>query len=183
MPAPPVAFEPAPPDTDAALADLLAAAMPGVNPAGASGFLQMVRADPAMDLVAAFDGDVPLALYVLRKVGVTTELLLMLVHPDADPALALEAAAVRDAGTRVGRRPLTVETSERALDWYKGLGFKPVGKRTRPDGTVSYRLGWHAPRPGGSSAPLGESASEPAAAGSEGQRAQAGVGNAGQGAG
>jgi hypothetical protein len=100
-----------------------------------------------MALYAAFDGETLLALYLLRKVGVTTELVLVAVPPDADPALGLEAVAVKDAGGRVGKRPLTVETSESAVEWYKSLGFKMVGRRKRPDGSWSYRLGWHAPRP------------------------------------
>ncbi len=143
------AFVPPPPETDEALAGLLARVLPGASQAGAAAFLAASRANSAMALFAAFEGDAPLALYLLRKVGMTTELVLVAVPPDADPALGLEAAAVRDAGGRVGKRPLTVETSEPAVGWYKGLGFKLVGKRKRPDGSWSYRLGWHAPRPAG----------------------------------
>ncbi len=141
------AFALPPPEADETLAKLLSQVLPGASPAGAAAFLASVRADPAMALYAAFAGEAPLALYLLRKVGVTTDLVLVAVPPDADPALGLEAAAVRDAAVRVGKRPLTVETSEAASEWYKGLGFKLVGKRKRPDGSWSYRLGWHAPRP------------------------------------
>jgi hypothetical protein len=140
-------FAPPPPETDDALAELLTRILPGASPAGAVAFLANLRANPEMALYAAFDGETPLALYLLRKVGVTTELILVAVPPDADPALGLEAAAVKDAGGRVGKRPLTVETSEAVVDWYKSLGFKMVGRRKRPDGSWSYRLGWHAPRP------------------------------------
>lgn len=151
MPADRPAFAPLEPGQDAVAASLLVAAMPGVSSDGAEGFLNAMRADTRVSLVAAFDGGQALALYVLRKVGVTTELLLVAADPASDPALGLEAAAVRDAGERVGRRPLTVETSERALDWYRGLGFKLVGKRRQPDGSWSYRLGWHG-RPEGAAA-------------------------------
>ncbi|MBA3415371.1 MAG: hypothetical protein H0U10_09125 [Chloroflexia bacterium] len=148
-PVPTPTFAPPPPESDEALAGLLARVLPGASPAGTAAFLAGARADPEMALYAAFAGEAPLALYLLRKVGVTTELVLVAVPPDANPALGLDAAAVRDAGARVGKRPLTVETSEPAVAWYKGLGFKLVGKRRRPDGSWSYRLGWHAPRPAG----------------------------------
>jgi len=150
-------FAPPPPERDAELAGLLVRVLPGASPAGAAAFLAKLRADPAMEVYAAFAGEAPLALYVLRKVGVTSELVLVAAPPEADPALGLEAAAVRDAGGRVGKRPLTVETTESALEWYKALGFKLVGRRKRPDGSWSYRLGWHAPRPDGVTASrLGE---------------------------
>ncbi|MCC6312654.1 MAG: hypothetical protein IT337_01475 [Thermomicrobiales bacterium] len=137
-------FAPLEPDADAAIANLLTAAMPGVSPEGAVGFVATLRADPAASLYAAFSDDQPLALYVLRKVGVTSELLLVVVAPGAAPALDLDAQAVRDAGERVGRRPLTVETTEQFTDWYKSLGFKLVSKRRKPDGSFSFRMGWHA---------------------------------------
>ena len=40
-----------------------------------------------------------------------------------------------------------VEADETGFAFYKAIGFKMVGKRKRPDGTVRYRLGWHAPMP------------------------------------
>jgi ribosomal protein S18 acetylase RimI-like enzyme len=142
------------PEQEATLADLLTRVLPGASPAGAAAFLRTIRDDPEMELYAAFEGDAPVALYVLRKVGVTTELVMVGVRPDADPARGLEAAAVRDAGDRVGRRPLTVETTEAALAWYKAQGFRLVGRRKRPDGSWSYRLGWHAPRAAGAAIPV-----------------------------
>lgn len=147
MPASPApVFAPLEPDAEPAVAALLTAVMPGITADGAAGFLATMRANPGATVVAALAEDRVLAAYVLRKVGVTTELLLVVADPAADPALGLEASAVRDAGNRVGRRPLTVETSEQALGWYKGLGFKLVGKRRKPDGSWGYRLGWHGKR-------------------------------------
>lgn len=139
-------FAPIEPEQEPAVASLLVSAMPGISPDGAAGFLATLRTDPGATVVAALADGQATAAYVLRKVGVTSELLLVVADPAADPALGLEAAAVRDAGNRVGRRPLTVETSERALEWYKGLGFKLVGKRRKPDGSWGYRLGWHGRR-------------------------------------
>lgn len=135
------------PAQDTAVARFLAGVLPGASDEGAAAFVAAARTDPSLDLFAAFAGDEPLALYLLRKVGMTTELVLVAASPEVDPAVGLEAAAVRDAGARVGRRPLTVETTEQAAEWYKGLGFKLVGRRKRPDGGWTYRLGWHAPRP------------------------------------
>jgi hypothetical protein len=166
---PPPAFAPLAPEQEPAAADLLLGAMPGLSPKGAATFLASMRQDPDTTIVAAFDGERAAALYVLRKVGVTTQLLLVAADPAADPARGLEAAAVRDAGERVGRRPLTVETSERALAWYKGLGFKLVGKRRKADGSWGYRLGWHGKREGtlpivpGAQPTAAEPCSDPAA--------------------
>ncbi len=154
------AFAPLEPGAEPAVAALLLAAMPGITFEGATGFLAAMGEDPAATVLAALADGRAQAAYVLRKVGVTTELLLVVADPAADPALGLEAAAVRDAGNRVGRRPLTVETSERALEWYKGLGFKLVGKRRKPDGSFGYRLGWHGRR----DAPGSPESSAPAAA-------------------
>jgi hypothetical protein len=141
-------FAPMEPSREPAVAALLVAAVPGLTPDGARRFLAALAADPDATVVAAFDGDAALVMYVLRKVGVASELLLVAADPAADPARGLEAAAVRDAGERVGRRPLTVETNERVLAWYQGLGFKLVGKRRKPDGSWGYRLGWHGRREG-----------------------------------
>lgn len=145
---PAVEFLPLDPDREADAARLMVAALPDVSPEGAAGFFRVMAEDPGGAVHLASEEGRPVALYVLRKVGVTTELLMIAVDPAVDPARQLELAAVRDAAIRVGKRPLTVETSEQALAWYKALGFKVVGKRPRPDGTVSYRLGWHGPKPG-----------------------------------
>ncbi|MGB3329397.1 MAG: hypothetical protein WBA46_10615, partial [Thermomicrobiales bacterium] len=50
-----------------------------------------------------------------------------------------------DALRRSGKRPLTAETDEDGLPFYKACGFKLVGRRVHPSGTVRYRIGWHAP--------------------------------------
>ncbi|MFM9107058.1 MAG: hypothetical protein ACKOWF_10220 [Chloroflexota bacterium] len=143
-----VGYRPFGPEDELAAARMIVAAMPGAALSGAHSFLRaMAEDDLASVYVAPEAGDL-LALYVVRKNGLATDLLLIVVDQDADPELQLERLAVRDAGARIGRRPLTVETSERALDWYRGLGFKLVGKRRKPDGSVGYRLGWHAPKPG-----------------------------------
>jgi ribosomal protein S18 acetylase RimI-like enzyme len=142
------AYVPLEPEREAAVARMIVAAMPNASLDGAGGFLRTMAEDPlAAVYVAPAEGD-PLALYVLRKNGLATDLLLIVVDPDASPDARLEVLAVRDAGDRIGKRPLTVETSERALEWYKSLGFKLVGKRKKPDGSFGYRLGWHAPKPG-----------------------------------
>lgn len=142
-------FDLLPPEVDGDAAELLLRALPGVSEAGATSFLATLRGNRDMTLVAALEDGKPIVISVLRKVGVTTELLLIATDPEADPARHLDLAAVQDAGNRVGRRPLTVETNEQSLDWYKRLGFKLVGKKKRPDGTWTYRLGWHGARSAG----------------------------------
>ncbi len=153
-PFPALTFDLLPPDADAAAAELFLRALPGVSDVGAAGFVAALRNDPDMTIVAAMEGGKPIAISVLRKVGVTTELLLVATDPDGDPTRQLDLAAVRDAGDRVGRRPLTVETNAQSLEWYTSLGFKLVGKKKRPDGTWTYRLGWHGARPSGPTAAL-----------------------------
>lgn len=141
-------YRPYVPGDELGAARMMVAAMPGATIEGAASFLRAMDGDDRSELfVAPETGDL-LALYVLRKNGMATDLLLIVVDQDADPEIGLERLAIRDAGARIGRRPLTVETSERALEWYKSLGFKLVGKRKKPDGSVTYRLGWHGPKPG-----------------------------------
>jgi hypothetical protein len=148
------------PEDELAAARMIVAAMPGASLEGASGFLRAMASDDLASVFVTPEAGDLLALYVLRKNGVVTDLLLIVVDPDADPAAGLERLAVKDAAGRIGRRPLTVETGERAVEWYKSLGFKMVGKRKKPDGSVSYRLGWHGPKPG-QAAPGGVETVEP----------------------
>jgi ribosomal protein S18 acetylase RimI-like enzyme len=52
-----------------------------------------------------------------------------------------------DALFRSGKRPLVLTANDASVGFAKAVGFKLVGKRKQPDGTVLTRLGWHAPRP------------------------------------
>lgn len=54
-------------------------------------------------------------------------------------------AMLTDALRRSGKRPLTAETDEEGLPFYKACGFKLIGRRIHPSGAVRYRIGWHAP--------------------------------------
>ena len=54
---------------------------------------------------------------------------------------------LHDALLRSGKRPLVIGVDEAALPFAKAVGFKMVGRLKRPDGTVRYRMGWHAPMP------------------------------------
>jgi ribosomal protein S18 acetylase RimI-like enzyme len=86
------------------------------------------------------------AVYVLRKVTLMNEIACLAVA-EGHRRRGHGRACLYDALLRSGRRPLVVETDDDAVGFYKACGFKLVGKRKRPDGTVRYRLGWHAPLP------------------------------------
>jgi ribosomal protein S18 acetylase RimI-like enzyme len=86
------------------------------------------------------------AVYILRKVTLMNEIACLAVAV-GHRRRGHGRACLYDALLRSGRRPLVVETDDDVLGFYKACGFKLVGKRKRPDGTVRYRLGWHAPLP------------------------------------
>lgn len=136
-----VALDPA---RDDAAAAILAAASSTVECARA--VLAEARADPDASIYGVTANGDLVAAYILWKVGLANE-----IRPLAVAAghrrQGHGRACLYDALLRSGRRPLVVETDEETLAFYKRCGFKLVGKRRRPDGTMRYRLGWHAPLP------------------------------------
>ena len=125
--------------------------------------LALAREDPDTTVYAHVHDGKPLAVYTLRKAGLSLEVTLLGVDP-AHRRQGLGRACLQDALRRAGKRPLVVETDAAALAFYTAVGFKLVGKRRHPSGTTRFRLGWHAPRPGSASpAPVqGRSAVFPA---------------------
>ena len=97
-------------------------------------------------LHAAWDGDALVAVYVLEKVGFTNEVTAIAVAP-AYRRRGIGRMCLHDALLRSGKRPLVIGVDEGGLPFAKAVGFKMVGRLKRPDGTVRYRMGWHAPMP------------------------------------
>ena len=99
----------------------------------AAAAISALRDDPEGDIYGWLDGDGLIAVYGLRKAGLSYEL----------PWLAV---ALVDALRRCGRKPMTLEADESGKGWFEGIGFRTVGRRPGADGAFRYRMGWYAPR-------------------------------------
>ena len=134
------------PSRDAEAAALLAACTPHGTVEAGRELLAAARAETDTSLYGLFAGDDLAAVYALRKTGLSLELSLLVV---AEPLRRRGhgRACLADALRRAGKRPLVVETDEATLGFYRAAGFKLVGKRRDPSGSVRYRFGWHAPTP------------------------------------
>jgi GNAT superfamily N-acetyltransferase len=128
-------------------AGAILAAVPGVrSDAVGRAIIAEARNDPNVAIYGLTVGGELAAVYALRKVSLMNEIAWIAV---AEPyrRRGHGRACLHDALLRSGRRPLVVETGDESLGFFKACGFKLVGKRKRPDGTIRYRLGWHAPLP------------------------------------
>ena len=142
----PRASQPLDPVHDRETGALLAPCTPeGTAEAGLAA-LAAARQDPDTTVYALFDDGTPLAVYALRRAGLSLEVTLLGVDP-GHRRQGLGRGCLQDALRRAGKRPLVVETDAAALPFYTAVGFKLVGKRRHPSGTTRFRLGWHAPRP------------------------------------
>ena len=88
------------------------------------------------------DGDELIAVYGLRKAGLSYELPWLAVAPSWRGQRYGRSALV-DALRRCGRKPMTVEADESGKGWFEGIGFRTVGRRSccgrrvpLPDGLV-----------------------------------------------
>ncbi|MBL8128246.1 MAG: GNAT family N-acetyltransferase, partial [Chloroflexia bacterium] len=90
-------------------------------------------------------GDDLIAVYGLRKVGMTYSLEWLAVAP-AWQGQRYGRSALMDALRRCGRSPMTVQADDALVGWYQRVGFKIVGRKPLPGGGYRYRLGWYAPR-------------------------------------
>ena len=97
-------------------------------------------------LLAAWQGVELVGVYVLEKVGFSNEVSAIAVAP-AFRRRGIGRMCLYDALLRSGKRPLVIGVDEDALPFVKAVGFKMVGRLKRPDGSVRYRMGWHAPMP------------------------------------
>src|SRR5690554_4974734 len=83
--------------------------------------------------------------YTIERDGMANQVTLIAVAPEFRRQ-GFGKTMLLDALRRSGRRPLTAETDDDALEFYKKCGFKMVGRRKHPSGVFRYRVGWHAPR-------------------------------------
>lgn len=82
--------------------------------------------------------------YALRRDGLANDLAFIAVRPDRHRR-GIGKLLLQDALRRSGKRPLTAQTPEATLGFFKACGFKLVGRRVQPSGEVHFRVGWHAP--------------------------------------
>jgi ribosomal protein S18 acetylase RimI-like enzyme len=111
------------------------------------GLLASLRAEPDTELIGLVDHGDLVAVFVTRKALMSLEVLYLTVGP-AYRRQGYGRACLQDALRRAGKRPLVAETDDEGLPFYQACGFKLIGRRKHPNGTVRYRLGWHAPRTG-----------------------------------
>ena len=86
-----------------------------------------------------------IAAYTIERDGMANQVTIIAVDP-GHRRKGFGKTMLMDALRRSGRRPLTAETDEDALGFYKACGFKMVGRRKHSSGVFRYRVGWHAPR-------------------------------------
>jgi ribosomal protein S18 acetylase RimI-like enzyme len=84
--------------------------------------------------------------YVMIQIPMANEIVLLAINPEYRRR-GLGRMCCMDALFRSGKRPLVLTANDASVDFAKTVGFKIVGKRRQPDGTMLTRLGWHAPRP------------------------------------
>jgi ribosomal protein S18 acetylase RimI-like enzyme len=84
--------------------------------------------------------------YLMVGIPMANEIVLLAINPEYR-FRGFGRMCCMDALFRSGKRPLVLTANDASVGFAKAVGFKLVGKRKQPDGTVLTRLGWHAPRP------------------------------------
>lgn len=130
---------------NAAAADLLAACPSLGSAAAALAAIAALRADPDAGIYGWVDDGLLIAVYGLRKAGMSYAMPWLAVAP-AWRGQRYGRSALVDALRRCGRKPMTVEADESLKGWFEGIGFRAVGRKPQPNGGFRYRLGWYAPR-------------------------------------
>jgi ribosomal protein S18 acetylase RimI-like enzyme len=134
-----------PPELDGAAAALLAACPILGSEKAAAAAISTLRAEPEGEVYGWQEDDMLIAVYGLRRAGLSYELPWLAVAPDRRGQRFGRSALV-EALRRCGRKPLTVQADEALKGWFEQVGFRIVGRRRLPDGGYRYRLGWYAPR-------------------------------------
>ena len=109
--------------------------------------IEQARAGGSDRVIGGWLNDNLIAAYTLERDGMANQIVVIAVTP-AFRRQGYGRMMLLDALRRSGRRPLTAETDDDALGFYKACGFKMVGRRKHPSGVFRYRVGWHAPRTG-----------------------------------
>jgi ribosomal protein S18 acetylase RimI-like enzyme len=84
--------------------------------------------------------------YVMVAIPMAHEIIALAIDPEYRRR-GFGRMCCMDALFRSAKRPLVLTANDASVDFAKAVGFKLIGKRKQPDGTVLTRLGWHAPRP------------------------------------
>jgi ribosomal protein S18 acetylase RimI-like enzyme len=111
----------------------------------AAAAISALRDDSEGDVYGWMDGGELIAVYGLRKAGLSYELPWLAVAPSRRGQRYGRSALV-DALRRCGRKPMTLETDDNGKGWFEDIGFRTVGRRSTPGGGFRYRMGWYAPR-------------------------------------
>jgi GNAT superfamily N-acetyltransferase len=134
-----------PPEFDRQAAAMLADG-PALGSAGAAvAAITALRGDPDGAIYGWLDGEELIAVYGLRKAGLSYDLPWLAVSTSWRGHRYGRSALV-DALHRCGRKPLTLEADESGKSWFEGIGFRTVGRRPAAGGGFRYRMGWYAPR-------------------------------------
>ena len=138
-------WAPLPPAFDREAAGMLAdcPALGSAEVAGAA--ITTLRDDPKGEVYGWLDGDELIAVYGLRKAGLSYELPWLAVAPSWRGQRYGRSALV-DALRRCGRKPMTLEADEIDKGWFEAIGFRTVARRPRARGGFRFRMGWYAPR-------------------------------------
>lgn len=140
-----VRIVPLEPGHDAVAAAILAPCAPDRSVEGGQQILAAARVDPHSEIYGLFAGDELAAVCVVKTIPFARELAYLVVR-EGYRSRGYGRACLVEAVRRSGRRPLAAEATEETVGFYQACGFRVIGKRRGPDGSVRYRLGWHAPR-------------------------------------
>jgi len=137
-------WAPLPPALDELAAAILVDCAALRSPDRARAAITSARDDPDAEVYGWAEASELVAVYGLRKNGLSFELLWLAVAPPWRNQRYGRSALV-DSLRRCGRKPMTVEVDNDVKGWFERVGFKTVGRKAGPDG-FRYRLGWYAPR-------------------------------------
>jgi GNAT superfamily N-acetyltransferase len=138
-------WEALPPELDEAAARLLADCQSLGDAETAAAAIVALRENVDSDVYGWVEDGELIAVYGLRKTGLSFELPWLAVDP-AWRGKRYGRSALVDALRRCGRKPMTVQADESLKGWFEGIGFRVVGRKRGADGAMRYRLGWYAPR-------------------------------------
>lgn len=138
-------LRPLAPSDDAGAATVLAEATGENTVEAAQIVIDRAREGGSDRVIGGWLNEQLIGAYTIERDGMANQVTIIAVAPEFRRK-GFGKTMLLDALRRSGRRPLTAETDEDALAFYKKCGFKMVGRRKHPSGVFRYRVGWHAPR-------------------------------------